>query len=156
MSAIRIRVSRRVSAVAAAAAALMLGLSALSVPAAQPASVPQDARTLVRQALAAVEVSPPNVGVAAERVLKALFAKDTRGVDMPRLRDAQQALSQEDTAAAAGYLIEALHPEDAAAPPVDRTLLAPVRPRFAATPLAYALLAAAALLIVAGGLVARG
>jgi hypothetical protein len=138
-----------------AAAVLTLGLSTLSASTAQPASVPQDALTLVRQALAALEVSPPDVGVAAERVIKALFARDTRGVDMPRVRDAQQALDDEDPSAAAAYLMEALRPAEAEPAGIDRTLLAPVRPRFVATPSAYGWLAAAALLMAAGGLIVR-
>jgi hypothetical protein len=105
--------------------------------------------------LAALEVSPPDVGVAAERLIKALFARDTRGVDMPRLRDAQQALEDEDPAAAAAYLMEALRPAEAGSAGVDRTLLAPVRPRFVARPSSYGWLAAAALLVAVGGLVVR-
>jgi len=134
----------------------MLGLSPLpATTAAQPPATPRDALTLVRQALAALEVSPPDVAVATERVLKALFAQDTRGVDMPRVRDAAQALGAEDAMAAAAYLMKALRPAETAPAGVDRALLVPVRPRFAATPAAYGLLAAAALLIGAGILIAR-
>jgi len=149
---IRTRI-RSAAAGGAAAAILLFGLSAL--PAAQLPATPRDALTLVRQALAALEVSPPDVAVATERVIKALFAQDTRGVDMPRVRDAAQALGAEDGTAAAAYLMQALHPAEAEPSGVDRTLLVPVRPRFTATPAAYGLLAAAALLIGAGSLIAR-
>jgi hypothetical protein len=136
----------------AAAAILLLGLSAL---AAQAPATPRDALTLVRQALAALEVSPPDAAVATERVLKALFAQDTRGVDMPLVRDAAQALGAEDATAAAAYLIRALRPAETAPAGADRTVLVPVRPRFTATPAAYGLLAVAALLIGAGTLIVR-
>jgi hypothetical protein len=140
----------------AAAAILWLGLSALpAASATQPPAPPRDALTLVRQALAALEVSPPDVAVATEQVLKALFAQDTRGVDMPRVRDAAQALGEEDAAAAADYLMQALRPAEAAPAGVDRTLLVPVRPPFTATSAAFGLLATAALLIGAGSLIAR-
>jgi len=152
---IRTRI-RSAAAGGAAAAILLFGLSALpATPAAQLPATPRDALTLVRQALAALEVSPPDVAVATERVIKALFAQDTRGVDMPRVRDAAQALGAEDATAAAAYLMQALHPAEAEPSGVDRTLLVPVRPRFTATPAVYELLAAAALLIGAGSLIAR-
>lgn len=137
-----------------AVAVLMVGLWALPVPASaqEEKTTPREALTLTRQALAALEVSPPDLGVATERTIKALLAPDTRGVDMPRLRDAVQALGEEDATAAAAYLMEALRPAEAGG---ERTLLIPVRPRFIATPAAYGLLAAAVLLAVAGGLIAR-
>jgi hypothetical protein len=146
-----IRIRNWWAAAGAAAAILLLSLSAL---AAAPAT-PRDALTLVRQALAALEVSPPDVAVATERVLKALFAQDTRGVDMPRVRDAAQALGAEDATAAAAYLMRALRPAETAPAGADRTLLVPVRPRFTATPAAFGLLAVAALLIGAGTLIVR-
>ncbi|MHB8731151.1 MAG: hypothetical protein ACYDAB_05110 [bacterium] len=134
----------------------MLGLSALqAATAAPPPATPRDALTLVRQALAALEVSPPDVAVATERVIKALFARDTRGVDMPRVRDAAQALGAEDATAASAYLMKALRPAETAPGGVDQALLIPVRPRFAVTPAAYGLLAAAVLLLGAGSLIAR-
>src|SRR5579864_6269570 len=110
----------------------MLGLSPLpATTAAQPPATPRDALTLVRQALAALEVTPPDVAVATERVIKALFAQDTRGVDMPRVRDAAQALGAEDAAAAAAYLLKALRPAETDPGGADRALLLPIRPRFA-------------------------
>lgn len=137
---------------------LILGVAAFgpAVASARAAATPRDARTLVRQALAALEVTPPDVSVATERVIKALFAQDTRGVEMPRVREAAQALGAEDATAAAAYLTAALRPGQASSEGFDTALWKPVQPRFAGTPAAYALLAAAALLIVAGGLVARG
>lgn len=137
-------------AVAGVAAAAMLALPVVvAAPAAQPAA-PQDAFTLVRQALAALEVSPPNFGVAADRLIKALFARDTRGIDMPRVRNAQQALENEDAAAAAAYLMAALRPLEDGPSGLDKALLVPVPRRFAASPAAYELLAVAVLLIAAG------
>jgi hypothetical protein len=148
--------NRWAAAGAAAAAILISGLWALpATRAAEPPATPRDALTLVRQALAALEVSPPDLGVATERTIKALLAPDTRGVDMPRLRDAAQALGEEDATAAAAYLMQALRPAETASGGGDRALLIPVRARFVATPAAYGLLAAAALLIVAGALIAR-
>ena len=141
-------------AAAAVATAVMLALPAVATAAALPAP-PQDALTLVRQALAALEVNPPNVGVAAERVIKALFARDTRGVDMPRVRDAQQALENEDAVAAASYLMVALRPAEAAPSEVDAALLVPMRGSFVSSPRAYVLLAVAALLIAVGSLIVR-
>lgn len=140
-------------AVAAMLALHTVAVTAVAASAAQPAA-PQDALTLVRQALAALEVSPPNVGVAAARVLKALFARDTRGVDMPRLRDAQQALEDEDAAAAAAYLMDALRPSTGPSG-LDKSLLVPVRHRVAASPATYELLAVAVLLIAAGVVIVR-
>lgn len=151
-----IQPGHRWTAACGAAALFVLGLAVPLTPAsAQRTAPPRDALTLVRQALAALEVSPPDLAVATERVLKALFAPDTRGVDMPRLRDAAQALGEEDAAAAAAYLMAALRPAETAGAGVDRTLLTPVRPHFVATPSAFGLLAAAALLMAAGGLIVR-
>jgi len=156
MRAIRMRLRWPAAAGAAAAVMLMLGTPALPAPAAaQKAATPREALILVRQALAALEVSPPDIEVATERTIKALFAPDTRGVDMPRVRDAAQALGQEDAGAAVAYLMAALRPAETAGMRVDRALLTPVRPRFAATPAAYGLLAAAALLIGVGSLIMR-
>ena len=150
-----VEVCARWSVFAGLVAAAMLAQPAVA-PAAQPAA-PQDALTLVRQALAALEASPPNVGVAAERVIKALFARDTRGVDMPRVRDAQQALEEEDadTAAAAAYLMEALRPSEGGPSGIDKALLVPLARRFAASPAAYGLVAVAVLLIAAGVVIVR-
>ncbi len=143
--------ARKLAAGVAAGALLILGLSALPAGAAPGAVVePKDALTLVRQALAALEVTPPAVSAATAKVFKALFTKDTRGVDMARVQEAAQALGQEDAATAAAYLIDALRPARAGPGGIDVALLTPVRPRFAATPTAYALLAGAAFLVVAG------
>ncbi len=140
----------------AAGTLLMLGVSALP-PDAYPAAVvtPRDALTLVRQALAALEVTPPAVSVATEKVIKALFATDTTGVDMARVQEAAQALGQQDSAAAVAQLIAALRPARAGPGGVDVALLMPVQPRFAGTPTAYALFAGAALLLVTGWLIIR-
>ncbi len=143
--------ARRPAAGVAAGALLILGSLILPVHAAPEAVVePNDALTLVRQALAALEVTPPDVLTATAKVIKALFAKDTRGVDMARVQEAAQALGQEDAAAAAARLIDALRPARAGPGGVDVALLTPVQPRFAGTPAAYTLLAGAAFLLVAG------
>jgi hypothetical protein len=136
------------------AVVLTLGLT-FSASTGQRASAPQDALTLVRQALAALEVSPPDLEVAAERVIKAQFARDTRGVNIPRVREAQQALEDEDAAAAAAYLMEALRPAEGGPAGLDSTLLVPIAPQFVATPFAFRWLAAAALLMAAGALIVR-
>ncbi len=139
-----------------AGALLMLGVSMLPAHAAPAAAVgPTDALTLVRQALAALEVTPPADSVATAKVIQALFAGDTRGVDMARVRAAAQALGLHDSAAAAAQLIEALRPTLREPGAVDVALLKPVQPRFAGTPAAYALLVVAAALVAAGGLILR-
>jgi hypothetical protein len=146
---------RRKTVVGAAAAVLVLRLASAALAGAPPAPIPLDAFTLVRQALAALEVRPPAVTVAAERILAALFAKDTRGVDMPRVRDAELALHDEDITVAAAYLIEALRPAEAGGAGAEQSTLTPVLPGFAATPAAYGLLASAAVLIGIGAVIAR-
>ncbi len=140
----------------AAGALLILAVSTLP-PYAYPDAVvePKDALTLVRQALAALEVTPPAVSVATGKVIKALFARDTHGVDMARVQEAAQALGQQDSAAAAAELIDALRPVRAGPGGVDVALLMPVRPRFAGTPTAYILFVGAALLLVTGWLIIR-
>ena len=140
----------------AAGAFLIIGLWTLGAHASPRAVVqPRDALTLVRQALAALEVTPPSVSVATVKVLNALLAQDTRGVDMARVQEAAQALGMEDSAAAAAQLIDALRPARGGPDGVDEALLMPVRPRFTATPAAYALLVGAALLLAAGGCIIR-
>jgi len=156
MDGFRDRTGRTAAAAALAAALVAAALAAVPAPAeAQPAAPPQDALTFVRQALAALQVTPPDGKVAVERVLKALFARDTRNVDMPRVRDAQQALGEGDPVSAAAYLMRALRPAEVPGGPVNTALLTPLRRRFARTPAAYGLLAAAALLIGAGCLLVR-
>ncbi len=148
--------ARRLATGGAAGVSLILGLLILPTHAAPGAVVePKDALTLVRQALAALEVAQPAVSVATAKVIKALFAQDTRGVDMARVQEAAQALGQQDSAAAAADLIEALRPARAGPDGVDAALLTPVRQRFAGTPTAYALLVGAALLVAGGGLIIR-
>jgi hypothetical protein len=139
-----------------AAGALILGLSVLPAHAYLEAAVePSDALTLVRQALAALEVTPPAVLVATGKIIKALFARDTRGVDMAHVQEAAQAIGMHDSAAAAAQLIDALRPARLRPGGVDVALLMPVQPRFAGTPTAYVLLVGAALLLAAGGLIIR-
>ena len=139
-----------------AAAVLILGLSALrGFGSGEAGANPQDALTLVRQALAALEVTPPDLDAATRQVVRALLAPDRRGVDMSRVENAAHALGEENPAAAAADLMDALRPAQAGPSSIDMTLLIPVRPRFAATPGAYALLAIAALLVLAGVLVVR-
>jgi len=132
-------------------------LSTLTAHAYPGAAVePNDALTLVRQALAALEVTPPAVLVATAKVIKALLAKDTRGVDMARVQEAAQTLGQQDSAAAVPQLIDALRPAGAEPGGVDMALLMPVQPRFAGTPTTYALLAGAAVLVAVGWFIIRG
>ncbi len=141
---------------AAAVALLIFGL--LTPPAhAYPGAVAEsgDALTLVRQALAALEVTPPAISVATAKVIKALFARDTRGVDIARVREAAHALGLNDSAAAVAQLIEALRPAQLGPGEIDIALLMPVQPRFAGTPTAFILLAGAALLLAAGFLIIR-
>ncbi len=157
MPAILIRRARRTAAAGGVAAAvLVLGLQAIAAPrSSEQEAVPRDALTLVRQALAALEVSPPDVDVATERVIKALFAPDTRGVDMPRVRDAAQALGSEDATAGAAYLMQALRPAEAGPTRLDPSLFTPLPPRATSGSEAYGLLGLAALLVAAGSLIVR-
>ncbi len=150
----RDRTGRYTSSVAAGAL-VILCLSALPGYAASAAAQPKDALTLVRQALAALEVTPPAVSVALQKTLYALFSRDTRGVDMARVQAAVQALGALDTAGAAADLIDALRPGGLAPAGVDVALLTPVQPRFAGTPAAYGLLLGAAALVAAGVLIGR-
>lgn len=140
----------------AAGALLIFAVSTLS-PYAYPEAVvePKDALTLVRQALAALEVTPPAVSVATAKVIKALLARDTRGVDVAHVQEAAHALGQQDSAAAAAELIAALRPARAGPGEADVTLLMPLRPRPAGTPTAYILLGGATLLLVTGWLIIR-
>jgi hypothetical protein len=114
---------------------------------------PSDALTLVRQALAALEVSPPDDLVATGKILKALFARDTRGVDMARVHEAAQAIGMGDSATAAAQLIDALRPARMGPGGIDVALLVPVQPHFAGTLTSCILLVGAALLLAAGGLI---
>ena len=148
--------ARRLTTGVAAGALLILAVSALPAHAYLEAAVePSDALTLVRQALAALEVTPPAVLVATGKIIKALFARDTRGVDMAHVHEAAQAIGMHDSAAAAAQLIDALRPARLGPGGVDVALLMPVQPRFAGTPTAYVLLVGAALLLAAGGLIIR-
>lgn len=148
--------ARRLTIGLAAGALLILTVWTLP-PYAYPAVVvePKDALTLVRQALAALEVTPPAISVATGKIIKALLARDTRGVDMAHVQEAAHALGQQDSAAAAAQLIAALRPTLAAHGGVDVPLLMPLRLRPAGTPTAYILLGGAALLLVAGWLIIR-
>jgi len=128
---------------------------ALRGPAYSQAAEPKDALTLVRQALAALEVTPPAVSVALRKILYALLSRDTRGVDMARVQEAVQALGTLDTAGAAAKLIDALRPGGKVPAGVDLALLTPVQPRFTGTPTAFGLLIGAAALVAAGVLVSR-
>ena len=148
--------ARRLTTGIAAGALLVLGLSPILESAYPEAAVePSDALTLVRQALAALEVSPPDDLVATGKILKALFARDTRGVDMAHVHEAAQAIGMRDSATAAAQLIDALRPARMGPGGIDVALLVPVQPHFAGTPTAYILLVAAALLLAAGGLILR-
>jgi hypothetical protein len=147
---------RRLTTGVAAVALLILGLSTLPAHAYPGAAVePSDALTLVRQALAALEVTPPADLVATGKILKALFARDTRGVDMAHVHEAAQAIGMRDSAAAAAQLIDALRPARMGPGGIDVALLVPFQPHFAGTPTAYILLVGAALLLATGGLIVR-
>ena len=138
----------------AAEALLILTVSTLP-PYAYPEAVvePKDALTLVRQALAALEVTPPAISVATGKIIKALLARDTHGVDMAHVQEAAHALGQQDSAAAAAQLIEALRPALAGPGEADVKLLMPLRPRPAGTSTAYILLGGATSLLVTGWLI---
>ncbi len=78
---------------------------------ASPSSAgPGDALTLIRQALAALEVTPPAGSVALGKIIQALLVQDTRGVDMVHVQEAARALGVQDTAGAVAQLIDALPP----------------------------------------------
>jgi hypothetical protein len=119
----------------------------------EAAAEPSDALTLVRQALAALEVSPPDDLVATGKILKALFARDTRGVDMARVHEAAQAIGMSDSVTAAAQLIDALRPARMGLGGIDMALLVPVQPHFAGTATSYILLVGAAMLLAAGWLI---
>lgn len=139
----------------AAGALLISCLSTLPGYAYTEAVEPKDALTLVRQALAALEVTPPAVSVALRKIIYALLSRDTRGVDMARVQEAAHALGALDSAGAAAKLIDALRPGGIAPAGVDLALLKPVQPRFTGMPTAYVLLAGAVALAAAGVLVSR-
>ncbi len=149
------RAKRPITGVAAGAL-LILAVSTLPAHAyAEAVAEPADALTLVRQALAALEVTPPAVSVALRKIIYALLSHDTRGVDMTRVQEAAQALGELDTAAAAAKLIDALRPGGVAPAGVDVALVRPVRPRFTGTPTEYVLLVGAALLVAVGAFIIR-
>lgn len=147
--------TRRVPIKLAAGALLISCLSTFPGYAYPEAVEPKDALTLVRQALAALEVTPPAVSVALRKIIYALLSRDTRGVDMARVQEAAHALGVLDSAGAAAKLIDALRPGGIAPAGVDVALLTPVQPRFTGTPPAYVLLMGAAALVAAGVLVSR-
>jgi hypothetical protein len=147
--------ARKLAAGLAAAGALLLSAPA-SVPAdAQRVALqPQDALTLVRQTLAALEATPPNLSVASEKLSAALHAQDSRGVDMARVTQAAQAFGLHDPAAAAAQLLEALRPAMQQPGGIAAALLVPApQARFTGTPAEDLLLVIAAVLVVAGGLI---
>ncbi len=118
---------------------------------ASPSSAgPGDALTLIRQALAALEVTPPAGSVALGKIIQALLVQDTRGVDMVHVQEAARALGVQDTAGAVAQLIDALPPGQR-----EAALLMPAQPYFTGTPIEYGLLAAAVALLLTGALVAR-
>jgi hypothetical protein len=119
-------------------------------PAASAPAGPGDALTLVRQALAALEATPPAVSVALGKIIQALLARDTRGVDMVHVQEAARALGVQDTAGAVAQLIDVLLPGQH-----DAALLMPDQPHFTGTSIEYGLLAAAAALLITGALIVR-
>lgn len=157
---------------------LMVGIAALTE--AGPAwahkgeARPPDAPTAVRQALAFLDAEPPNLGEAAEKAKWALEAKDQVGVDRNALEQALEALRSRDVARARTQLRQAVAtapgtpaaqaPRDIAGRPVDHRTEAEAHYRQGA-PLdsltlrfewrggEYGILALAATLTIAGGLV---
>lgn len=147
--------TRRVPTTLAAGVFVIACLSALPGPAYPAAAEPKDALTLVRQALAALEVTPPADSVALRKIIYALLSRDTHGVDIARVQEAAQDLGALDPAGAAAKLIDALRPGGITPAGVDVALLTPVRPQFTGTPVAYGLLIAAAALVAAGVFIGR-
>lgn len=107
-----------------------------------------DAATLVRQALVALEATPPNLDVASDKLADALRTTDTRGVDMPRVREAAQALGLHDPLTAASLLVAAV-----SSSPAEAALLVPYVPRSPDPLVARTLLGAAAFLVLLGMLI---
>ena len=143
--------SRKASPSLAAVFLLLLCVLGAWGPASSAPAGPGDALTLVRQALAALEVTPPAVSVALGKIIQALLARDTRGVDMAHVQEAARALGVQDTAGAVAQLIDALLPAEQH----DAALLMPDQPYFTGTPIEYGLLAAAAALLITGALIVR-
>lgn len=149
------KAATRLATTLAAGALVATWLLVLPADAAPAEGEPKDALTLVRQALAALEVTPPADSVALRKIIYALLSPDTRGVDMARVQEAAQDLGALDPAGAAAQLIDALRPGGMTPAGIDMALLTPVRPQFTGTPVAYALLIAAAALVAAGAFVGR-
>lgn len=128
---------------------------------------PQDAATWVRQALALLEVKPPNIPEAAERLEGALKAKDSQGMDLALVRQAMEALKARNAEAATAMLTRALLPppaasaqpltpsphhadEEVSAHHLPGAPLKALEPRFQGTAGEYALLSLGGFLIVLG------
>lgn len=135
---------------------------------------PPDAATWVRQALAFLELKPPDVREAAERLEGALKAKEPRGVDLALVREAVEALKARKPESAAAALARALLPppeaspggppsgpppydpdEEASAHHVPGAPLKALEPRFAGTAGEYALLGLGGVLMALGLLTLR-
>lgn len=71
-------------------------------------SPPPDTATSVRQAIAFLDLSPPNLGEAREKTTWALAAKDQAGVDVDLLRKAGEALAAKEGSRARDLLKQSL------------------------------------------------
>jgi hypothetical protein len=139
---------------------------------------PPDAVTWVRQALAFLDLKPPDIREAAERLDGALKAKDTEGVDLALVRETVEALKAKKPGEASAALTRALLPPPPPRPQASRGTRPPgpppqdadeevsahyipgaplkaLEPRFGESPGEYALLAVGATLIALGLLALR-
>lgn len=134
---------------------------------------PPDAATWVRQALAFLELKPPDFVEAAERLDGARKARDTQGINLALVREAMEALKAKDAARAAAALTRALLPPSSPPPQVTRGVPPPglpphhadedvsahhlpgaplkaLEPRFTGSPGEYALLGLGGVLMALG------
>lgn len=137
---------------------------------------PADAATAVRQALAFLDAEPPNFAEAIEKVKWAVEAKDQAGVDRTALEQGIEALRTKDARRARGLLRQALAlaagkpvgqaPRDIAGRAVDHRAeaeahhrqgapLEALTLRFEGSGREYLILALAAKLAIAGGVILR-
>lgn len=137
---------------------------------------PKDAVTLVRQAVAALQ-NGGNIDLASDKVKDALEAEDKAGVNLKLVEEAQAALQGNDLAKATALLQQSLTPAPPAAAqgegageqagekmpagpaggPASAMAVSLVdgqlEPNFQGTPVEYALLVFAGLVILLGGLI---
>lgn len=98
---------------------IIMVLIALVAPAvwAHKGKLPEDARTLIRQASALLAQNPGMSGEVRERVQAALRSKQTQGVHMDQVADALRALEGKDVGAARRLLTAAITPAGMPMPP---------------------------------------